>query len=170
MNSSFDDVEESSSGWIYLDSTDLELVYDANLQKVGLRFTGLNLPAGAVITNAYIRFTVDETSSESMSLQIQGEASPNAAAFTETTGDVSSRLRTQNSVIWSPAPWTSLGTSGADQSTPNLAPVLQEIINQPGWSSGNSLVIIISGNTGHRVAKAFEDDPSATALLHIEYR
>ena len=133
---------------------------------VGLRFTGVNLPVGAVITNDYVNFTADETTSEAVTVQIQGEASPNASAFIDEDGNVSSRIRTQNYVNWSPAPWT---TIGATQATPNLAPVIQEIINQPGWSVGNSVVIIISGTTGHRVAKAFEDDPSGAALLHIEY-
>jgi hypothetical protein len=166
VNNGSDDVEESASGWMYFDSTDIELVYDSNSQVVGLRFTGVNVPAGAVITNAYVNFTADETSSEAVTVQIQGQASPNASAFIDENGDVSSRIRTQNYVNWSPAPW---GTIGATQATPNLAPVIQEIINQPGWSPGNSVVIIISGTSGHRVAKAFEDDPSGAALLHIEY-
>jgi hypothetical protein len=169
VNNGSDDVEESASGWIYLDSTDLELVHDANSQIVGLRFTGVNVPSNAVITYAHIRFTVDETSSETLNLQIRGEATLNAMAFIDESKNVSSRPGTQNFVNWSPAPWVTIGASGAEQLTPNLALVIQEIINQPGWNSGNSLVIMISGTTGRRVAKAFEDDPSGAALLHIEY-
>lgn len=166
VNNGSDDVEESASGWMYFDSTDIELVHDSNSQVVGLRFTGVNLPVGAVITNAYVNFTADETSSEAVTVQIQGQVSPNASAFIDKDGDVSSRIKTQNYVNWSPPPWN---TIGATHATPNLGSVIQEIINQPGWISGNSLVIIISGTTGHRVAKAFEDDPSGAALLYIEY-
>jgi hypothetical protein len=164
-----DDVEEDANRWVYLDSSDLELVYDSSTQKIGLRFTGINIPQNATITNAYIRFKVDETSSETVNLKIQGEATANALAFGGTTGNVSSRPVTSNFINWTPAPWTTVAASGADQTTPNLAPVIQEIISQPGWASGNALVILFSGTTGKRVAEAYEDDSMGAALLHIEY-
>ena len=164
-----DDVEEYSSGWVYLNSTDLELVYDINSQVVGLRFVGVNIPKGAIITNAYIQFKVDELTSETISLQIRGEANANAPAFTIKSRNVSSRLRTKNVVTWSPAPWKKVGTSGADQATPNIAPVIQEIVNQPGWATGNSLVITMTGNTGKRVSKSFESDAAGAPLLHVEF-
>lgn len=160
-----DDVEESSTGWMYLDSTDLELVYDGNNQIIGLRFKGVNVPNNAIITNAYIKFVVDETTSNATTLSIRGEANPNAAAFTAADRNVSSRLKTTNAVSWSPASWLTLG---AVQQTPNLAPIIQEIIGQSGWVSGNSMVIILSGS-GSRVAQAYETDPSKSPLLHIEY-
>jgi hypothetical protein len=47
--------------------------------------------------------------------------------------------------------------------------VIQEIVNRPGWASGNSLVILISG-TGKRVAESFNGDKTGAALLHVEYR
>ncbi len=164
-----DDVEEDASRWVYLDSTDLELVQDASIQKIGLRFTGISIPQNATITNAYIRFKVDEISSGVVNLKIQGEATFNALAFNNTTGNVSSRPATTNFINWSPAPWTNLSASGADQTTPNLAPVVQEIINNPGWAAGNALVILLSGTTGRRVAEAYEDDAMGAAILHIEY-
>lgn len=164
-----DDVEEYSSGWVYLNSTDLELVYDINSQVVGLRFVGVNIPKGAIITNAYIQFKVDELSSETISLQIRGEANANAPAFTIKTRNVSSRLKTTKAIAWSPAPWKKVGNSGSDQATPNIAPVIQEIVNQPGWATGNSLVIIMTGNTGKRVSKSFESDPAGAPLLHVEF-
>lgn len=160
-----DDVEESASGWMYLDSTDLELVYDSNNQIIGLRFKGVNVPKGATITNAYISFAVDETTSSAANLSIRGEASPNATGFTTANRNVSSRLKTTNAASWSPASWLILG---ANQQTSNLAPIIQEIINQSGWVSGNSMVMIFSGN-GSRVAQAYETNSAKAPLLHIEY-
>jgi len=55
-----------------------------------------------------------------------------------------------------------------DQRTPDIASIVQEIVNRPGWEIGNSLVIIITG-TGQRTAEAFEGVASATPLLHLEY-
>ena len=163
-----DDVEESSTGNMYINSSDLELVYDKSNQVVGIRFSNVNIPKDVTITNAYLQFKVDETSSKATTLFIQGEASSNAVAFTTTKQNVSSRLKTTKSVIWSPAAWLQLKAMGADQRTPNLTPIVQEIVSQSGWVAGNSLVMIITG-TGKRVAEAYEVDHAGAPLLHIEY-
>lgn len=163
-----DDVEESSSGIMYTNSSDLELVYDGNNQIVGMRFSGVNIPKGAVITNAYLQFKVDEISSEATTLFIKGERSSNALAFTNTARNLSTRLRTTKAVSWSPFSWKIIKAVGTGQRSPNLAPVIQEIVNQTGWTVGNSLVMIITGS-GRRVAEAFEVDPGGAPLLHIEY-
>lgn len=163
-----DDVEESATGSMYVNSSDLELVYDGSNQVVGIRFAGVNVPKGATITNAYLQFKVDETSSSATTVSVQGEASPNAPIFASTSRNVSSRLKTSSVVSWSPASWLTLGTAGSDQRTPNLAPIVQEIVNQTSWAAGNSMVMIIAGS-GKRTAQAYEVNPSGAPLLHIEF-
>ena len=153
---------------MYLNSTDLELVYDGNNQTVGMRFSAADIPQGATITNAYVQFKVDETSSEATSLRIEGQNSDNALAFTTVARNISSRARTVASAQWSPVAWTTGGAVGPDQRTPGLAAVIQEIVNRSGWVRGNALVIIITG-TGRRVAVAYEDSPVGAPLLHVEY-
>jgi hypothetical protein len=128
----------------------------------------VNIPKGATITNAYIQFKVDETSSDITNLSIQGEATSSALAFASTSRNVSSRSRTINAVSWSPPSWLTIGAMGTGQRTPNLAPIVQEIVSQTGWTAGNSLVIILTGS-GRRVAEAYEGDPAGAPLLHIEY-
>ncbi|MEI2302410.1 hypothetical protein MKZ91_30660, partial [Ensifer sp. MJa1] len=60
---SADDAEERSTGSMSLSSSDLELTVDDGVgQAVGIRFIGVDIPKGAIITNAYIQFTVDEVS------------------------------------------------------------------------------------------------------------
>ena len=162
------DVEERADGSMYMGSTDMELVTDGAPQTIGLRFGNLNIPAGATIVNAFIQFKTDQATSTATSLIISGEARANAAAFTTSARNVSSRARTRSIVMWAPPAWSTVGAMGANQRTPNLAPVIQEIINQNGWASGNSLVILIAGN-GKRVAEAYEGDRTGAALLHIEY-
>jgi hypothetical protein len=165
---SSDDAEESVSGSVALTSSDLELVYDQGNQSVGMRFNGVTLPRGASIAHAYVQFQVDETSTETTSLLIQGQSSDNALTFSTTALNVSSRSRTSASTAWSVAPWTTLGQAGVDQRTPNIAAIVQEIVNRPGWVSGSSLAIIITG-TGHRVAVAYDGSRTGAPLLHIEY-
>lgn len=177
ISSSSDDAEErganatSSPGLMDLTSTDLELVRDGNDgdQWVGMRFNNVAIPAGSVIANAYIQFTVDKTDSASGIVTFQAEAVDNGATFTSTTADISSRPRTSSSVLWTNIPyWGTVGASGPDQRTPNLATVVQEVVNRSGWTSGNSMNIIASG-TGERVAESFDGSSTDAPELIIEY-
>jgi hypothetical protein len=160
-----DDAEESSSGSVDLSSSDIELVTDkSDVQTVGLRFAGVSLARGATVTNAYVQFQTDEVDTGAVDLTVRGQAADDAATFTSASGDVSSRARTVASVGWSPPAWTVVGARGVDQRTPDLASVVQEIVNRSGWVSGNDLALIITG-TGVRTAEAFQNGP---AVLHIE--
>lgn len=163
-----DDAEEQAGGGVNLTSSDIEMVRDGTDQVVGLRFTGLAIPRGAQITRAWIQFETDETPNVSTSLTLRGQAADNAPAFTSATRNVSSRARTTASVSWSPARWAIVGEAGSAQRTPELRPVIQEIVNRGGWSSGNALAIIVTG-TGERVAASFNGKPSGAALLHVEF-
>ncbi|GAB62920.1 hypothetical protein KSU1_C1324 [Candidatus Jettenia caeni] len=168
VSASTDDAEERPSGSMLLSSTDLDLVFDKYNQIIGIRFNGITIPEGATITNAYIQFKADEITSEATSLTIQGEHVDNATAFTSSIGDISSRPRTTAAVSWSPAPWTTVGEVGPNQQTPDISSIIQEIMNRPGWLSGNSVVVIFTG-TGKRVAEAYDGNQAEAPLLHIEY-
>lgn len=167
---STDDAEEQvSSGSVNLTSSDLELISDgSNAQLVGMRFTNVTVPNGATITNAYVQFQVDETNSGTTNVNIQGQAIDDAPTFTTSTSNISTRSRTTATVLWAPVPWTTVGEQGLDQRTPNIAGVIKEIVDRPGWVSGNDIVIVITGS-GERTAESYNGVSSAAALLHIEY-
>jgi uncharacterized protein YjiK len=163
-----DDAEESAAGKVKTTSPDLQLVLAGNLQTVGMRFNSVSIPKNAQISNAYIQFQADALNSGATSLTIRGEAQDNPGTFLGTNLNISSRLRTSASTGWSPSPWTVLDQAGVNQRTTNISAVIQEIVNRPGWSAGNSLVIIITG-TGVRTARAYDGLPSGAPLLHVEY-
>jgi len=166
---SSDDAEQLPSGRMSLPDSDLEMTLeDSANQTVGLRFNHLDIPPGAIITNAYIQFQADETHSGSTSLMVWGEAIDNAPTFNKTKRNISSRTKTATGVSWSPPSWSTAGASGPDQRTPDISSVIQQIVNRPGWASGNSLVIIITGS-GERVAESYDGMPAAAPLLHVEY-
>jgi hypothetical protein len=169
--SGLDDVEQNPSGSMYINSTDLELVDDGTIvgQTVGIRFTGIDIPQGAIITNAYIQFQVDEVSTIASSLVIRGEDADSAAAFTSARNNVSARTSTDASVAWTPAAWSMVGAAGVDQRTPDLSAIVQEIVNRGGWSTLNDMVFVITG-TGTRTAESFEGTATGAPLLHIEYQ
>jgi hypothetical protein len=128
---------------------------------VGLRFNYITIEPGAIIIDAYLQFTVDETTSEATTLLIEGEASDHAATFVDSTSNISSRPRTVADATWSPPPWPTAGVAGPDQQTDSLAAVINEIVNRAGWINCNSLVLMISGS-GKRVA-------GSAAVLHISF-
>jgi hypothetical protein len=166
-----DDAEEPSTGAVDLGSSDLELGQDGSPQTVGLRFAGVSVPRGATITSAYVQFQADETNSNAVSLTVDGQASDTAAAFTTAAGNVSSRPRTAARVAWNPPNWPTLNARGADQRTPSLVSVVQEIVSRPGWASGNALGVMVNyvSGTGRRTAEARESGAAIAPVLHVEF-
>lgn len=169
VTAGIDDVEQNASGSMYVNSSDLELVTDGtNVQTVGIRFTWVNIPQGAVITNAYIQFQADEVSTVATSLVIRGEDADTAAAFTTANSNVSSRASTDATVHWTPAAWSTVGAAGLDQRTPDLSGIVQEIVDRGGWSALNNMVFVVTGS-GTRTAESFEGTGAGAPLLHVDY-
>jgi parallel beta-helix repeat protein len=148
---SSDDAEQKGSV-VSLTSSDLELVDDAGLQTVGIRFRNVTVPPGAMIVNAYVQFQVDEATTVATSLRVEGQNADNPGAFTTASNNVSvscadigvRQLDTRR---------VADGRRGRTGSaSPNIKTVVQEIVNRPLWVSGNALVVIITGTTGKRVA------------------
>ncbi|MHC4073052.1 MAG: hypothetical protein ACYTGS_13625, partial [Planctomycetota bacterium] len=140
-----EDINPSKLGEVDETSSDLEMPYEdegmGDPQFIGVSYQA-DIPAGKSIWNAWVRFQVDETKGGSLpvNLIIEGELSPNAAEFLgggPGTFDISSRPRTAAKVQWSVPNWETVGDQGPDQTTPNIASIIQEIVDQPGWASGN---------------------------------
>ncbi|MHC4116555.1 MAG: hypothetical protein ACYSWO_03500 [Planctomycetota bacterium] len=170
ITSGNDAVEEESDGNMYMTSSDLELIDDGNLQVIGLRWLNVEVPKGAIISSAYIEFTVDETESpEAVNLIVEGELDPDPPTFASIDYNVSSRSRTVAQVKWSPPDWP---TVGEKQRSEDISPIIAEIVSQDGWAMGNSIVIIIyddpdAPSVSHRTAES--GTGAVSPLLHIEY-
>ncbi|MGA1796336.1 MAG: PilC/PilY family type IV pilus protein [bacterium] len=169
VSSSEDDAEERvSDGVVDCGSSALEMIQESSDQIVGIRFRDVTVPRGAAITNAYIEFKTDETSSVYTTLYFKGEASDNAAAFSESGNHtISGRARTSEVVSWQGVPaWDQ---KNKKHQTPDLSPIIQEIVDRDGWTAGNALAIIITGS-GKRVAKSYDKGNNKSGpLLHLEY-
>jgi hypothetical protein len=170
VSASSDDAEENTAtGIVDRGSSDLELVEQGVMpQIVGMRFNGLNIPRGATITNATLQFKVDEVSTGTTNLMIEGEATDDALTYTNVNANISSRNQTNAVVNWVPVAWSTVSQAGPDQQTPDLSAIIQEIINRPGWSSGNSLALMITGS-GRRTAESFNGDAAGAALLEVTF-
>ncbi|MFT5926435.1 MAG: hypothetical protein ACI9WL_001183 [Rubritalea sp.] len=173
ISNSNDDVEQRvSSGVMDLGSSDLELVNDGSrYQYVGLRFTNITVPQGAIITNAYIQFTGDNNPGNgAVTFTIRGHDTNNAGAFTTANFNLSNRPLTTASVSWSPPLWI-VGRTSIAERTNNISTIISEIVNRGGWNSGNSMVFRIDGpnSSNWREAVAYDTSPSQAARLTIVY-
>ena len=161
-----DDAEEMlGSGAMDLASLALQMIDDSGAQRVGLRFQNVAVPTGAVITAAYVEFTNDVANPGSADLTIEGQAADNPGTFASGSGDITSRPTTSASVPWAVPAWD---TAGQTHQSPSLVPIVQELIDRPGWTSGNALVVLVSG-TGRRTARSYDANPAEAPLLHIDY-
>lgn len=118
-----------------------------------LRFEDLPLASGATIDSAWIQFTANQEGTEPALLTIHGELATAPARLDFNAGNFSSRNRTSASVAWPVEPWFLIGRDGPDQRTPDIAPILREIVGQPEWQRGGDVVLMMEG-TGNRVASS----------------
>jgi len=152
------------------DDTHMELDKKHELGKkkyVGLRFLNVQIPQGATINYADVEFKASDSDNEATHVQIRGEDTDDAARFTATDGDISNRTRC-GSVNWNSIPnWT----KNESYQTPDLASIIQAIVDRAGWSSGNALVILFRSQdlSGERRAYSYDDSPASAPVLHVEY-
>lgn len=165
-----DDAEQKTNGKMYLTSSDLELVDDAvhDTEMVGMRFTGVTIPPGATIESAYVQFTADEKHSGATSLLIRAHDTNDAGAFTKAKHNLSNRPLTDAAVAWNPVAWNTKNVATGKQRTPDLADVIQEIVDRPGWDSGNAIALVVTGS-GTRTADSYDGGANKAPRLHVEY-
>lgn len=167
-----DDAEQNTAtGAVTTTSTSLDLINDGtNDQIVGLRFQNVNIPRGATVTSAVIKFTAQSTAPiGATDLVIKGELSPDAATFTTAANNISSRTSTTASVAWASVPlWTTVGITDV---TPNLSAIVNEITgSSTTWCGGNSMVFTITGTSlSRRIAESYEGNPSSAPVLLVTY-
>lgn len=133
----------------------------------GLRFGNIPVPKGGQVVSASIQFKVDVATTGPASFVIRGQAADNAPTFGG-SGDITGRTTTGASVSWSPADWTVVNATGPDQRTPDLAAILQEIVDRPGWAANNAVALTIAG-TGRRAAKAWDAGAQHAPVLTVTY-
>ncbi len=137
------DDSEERNGEIRSSRSDMHYVYyEDDDQYAGFRFEGVNIPAGRTIISATLRFDKrDRENRDNITVQVYGELSPNPSSFGWSDYDISSRTLTSSSVRWD---------AEDDLGTPDLKNVIQEIIDQPGWSTYQTIVLITRSNQESR--------------------
>ena len=174
-----DDAEQHlDDGRIDRGSSDLELAYEdggvppTDPQTIGVRYA-VDIEPGSTITSATLTLQADKADKdgtlEPVNVVIRGELSLNAAEFEEITNNITDRPTTAASVLWSVPAYTEIGQR---EQSPDLSAIIQEIIDQEGWSAGGNIALIISDDpdnpsTGLRETEAGPGDDSV--LLTVEF-
>ena len=172
VGTSKDDAEEASTGSVTYTSSDLEFMQDgADVQAyVGMRWTNVAVPQGATVLKAYLELTTDEKGSEPADVTFYAEDEDDAATFSSASFDISTRAKTSAYVTWSNVPaWNTIGEV---HQTPDVAAIIQKVVDRPTWASGNAIAILAapaSANDGPRTAESYNGSSSAAPLLHIEW-
>ncbi len=116
---------------------------------IGWRFQ-LFVPQGAIIDSANLTMFVSNVNGGTSALvRFHGEDVDNAATFANTTaGKPEGKTKTTASVdhTFTASNWTSVGFQTNSAEIPNLAAIVQEIVDRPGWVSGNFIVITAADN------------------------
>jgi hypothetical protein len=149
-----------------------------------MRFANIKIPQGATITKAYLIFTTKYTESGTgCNTTITGDKEPDAAAFTNladyqarrgtAVGGADDTKRTTTQVNWDGIPG---GLAQGDQfDSPYITSVIQEIVDQPSWTSGNHLALFWDDHVGQstsggwRGAYSYLGSSNSSPILHIEY-
>jgi len=189
----YDDAEEirggTDAGHVFLTpgfgtGSALELGQSGNQSRlVGFRFWDVPVRQGAEVLSAHLTFYAHRNRSGSATLEIMGEKAPNSASFDgdpkddpeQSRGNLSGRETTTAVVEWSTTPQEpenelTAWEVGKAYRTPNIAPVVQEILDQEGeeeWKPYNDMTFFIAGN-GQRDVLPFEDGKLTAATLHIQ--
>ena len=106
-------------------------------QQAGLRWASMPIPPGSTITAATLAFTTSEaqTNPGAASNLVgvhQVNAAPALASSQQTTG-------------WTPtAAWS---PTGAGAKSVNLTAAVQALVDRPGWTKDNPIVVRVQGNT-----------------------
>ena len=168
LQQSSDDAEEAADGSMSLSSSDLELVRESSNQTIGLHYASANIPEGAYIIAAYLQFTVDEIDTENTILNIWGELSTDGATFVSVNENITNRPKTSNSATWGVPGWLDIDNKGEFQRSPELNFIIQEIIEQPNYTSETPITFIINGS-GKRVAQSKDKHLSNGPELVLTY-
>jgi len=167
---SSDDLEQQPSGRIDATSEDIDL---GDKPYCYVRFEDIAIPPGSEIQKAFIQFTAKAHSSESNPAYIiQAELTPNAKPpWLNQTRFISKRPTTTAQVSWENIPvWQNAGDAGEAQRTSDLSAIVQEIIDQSKWNSGNAIAFTIANSSAKRKVASYDLNPDWAPRLVVEYR
>lgn len=115
---------------------------DAYSCDLFFQFDDVTIPAGAIITSATLILYENNTGGFPVDFEIfaKDDANPTFPADTTEAKSVLDNDLTESYVDWEVT--ESVGFDNA-YTSPDVSPLVQSLVNKPGWESGNSMLFII---------------------------
>lgn len=127
----------------------------------GLRFVNLPIPRGSEIVAATLSLNVFRD--DDPNLRFYAEAADHAGSFFNAPPQ--ERLRSTTAIHWQ-----AQNIGGGWQLSVDLAPLIQGVIDRPGWSAGNAAVLILENQGGQLRFRSWDYDFGRTAaILELVY-
>jgi len=143
------------------------LSHNTSIRNSGFRFTGVSAPKAATLTSAVLGMYFYASGYDSPKLTFYGEASDNATSFA--TGSPRPGLRK----VTAASAAVNLPNVGVDLNKRypfDVTALVQEVIDRPGWASGNAVTILAHGQTGApEPATVFSYRGGGPASLTVTY-
>lgn len=149
VSTSTDDARVSESAEYSDNGSTIQYGGDSS-QYVGIRFQNVNIDQGETISSAYVQVTFGTAQWNQLDYIMYAEKTSNCSTFSS-GAPPSTRTATTATVTHSSNVNTAIGTANLE----TMTSVIQEIVNQPSWTSGNSICIIIRGNGTQFSRKSF---------------
>jgi len=134
----------------------------------GMIFRNVNIPPGSVILSAHLKVrSYNSNQTGTVYARIEAEAVDNATGFTGSRR-IDTLPTTSSSVDWTiEEPWS----ANMWYESPNIVGVIQEIIDRPGWSAGNSLAILLHASSKgvYRFFSSVDHNSDFAPILEIQY-
>lgn len=159
-------VRRDISAW-WPTSTVLSMYGAAYDYEIWTRFTGVTIPSGATIDSAKLRLTSSVNVGGTHEVTIRMEDADDAAILSNYS-DMVGRDRTSQSQNWT----IPVLSAGVQYDTTDFTSVLQEVIDRPGWASGNAVQVFTRHTGSSNYDKAFASYEHASFTgpqLLVEY-
>ncbi len=168
LASNDDAAEEDSVGQNVTNYTYM-LIGDNGVINVtaAVRFDKLPVKLGERVITAEVQFTSMDSQAGATTITVWAEADDDADQFSTGLWDIGNRERTTMQTAWSPGAWGA-GERAAAQRTPNLAALMQEVIDRPGWDEGKAVAFFLEG-TGVRNVRTRDHGVATAPVLHLTY-
>ena len=108
-------------------------------RHTGLRFPGVTAVRGAFITSATLEGYIPSTARDDLLSTVKGHAMSNAPNYVDDPR-VSGRVPTRSSVSVNQPNW------GTGWKSIDVTTIVQEIVNRPGWNSGDAMALLVLGS------------------------
>jgi hypothetical protein len=143
--------------------------FDSAALNAFMRFPNVAVPAGALITEAFLVVfgTAHSGDPTAVFTTIYANAVDDAVAPTD-LADHAAKVRTDVGVDWDLEDWPISDYAVSE----DIGPVVAEVLGRPGWEEGNALMLLWDARVlaDHSVSFATFDSSSDVPTLFVSFR